>query len=44
MFKYNKYVLVLLAMSNNALSNDDIESFSEWIHNAEGSPHKSAIA
>ncbi|GGB69682.1 OprD family porin [Shewanella inventionis] len=33
MFKYNKYVLVLLAMSNNAFSNGDIESFSEWIHN-----------
>ena len=33
MFKYNKYFLVLLAMSNNAFSNGDIESFSEWIHN-----------
>jgi imipenem/basic amino acid-specific outer membrane pore len=33
MFKYNKYVLVLLAMSNNAFSNGDVESFSEWIHN-----------
>lgn len=33
MFKYNKYFLVLLAVSNNAFSNGDIENFSEWIHN-----------
>ena len=33
MFKYNKYFLVILAMSNNAFSNGDIENFSEWIHN-----------